>query len=896
MPDWREYVRGNLLLPRALPEHENEVVEDLARQLADAYADGLRRGCSPEGAEAEVRSHISDWRQLSADLSAASRNRTNPLERLSRRPVRQWGVAWLDSLRQDVRFSLRTFARKPAFFALAVLTLALGIGANTAIFSVVNAVLLRPLPYRDSQRLVQIWEHRPRQSRPRNPVSPADFYDWRAQNQAFEMVASYLNFRANLTQAGTPERLVEGRVSAGFFPMLGVEPIMGRVFSADEEAFGKHRVAILSEGLWKRRFGADPQVVGKTVPLDGEPYTIIGVLPASFRFATSDGDSPVIWVPLALPPAQKENRALHFLEVIARLKPGVTLEQARGDMSAVAKRLEGVYQVNTGHQTNVFSLYEETVGGVRQSLFVLLAAVAFVLLIACANVANLLLLRATSRRKEIAIRAAIGAGRWRAIRLLLVESLTLALIAGALGAVAAILFVPALTALAPANSPRMAEVAIDRGALLFTFAISLLTGLGFGVVPAFQVSNISLQETLKEAGRSDMKGKGQSGVRRALIVGEVAIAVLLLVGAGLLIRSLAAMRNVPAGFDPDNVLTVEIILPRTRYTSPERVSQFVASLSSRLKALPGVLSVGAVQALPGSGGAGSTFFGIEGRPQPPGQGFNTGYNTASAGYFETMKIPLLDGRSFTEEDAGAAGNSVLINSAMAREFWPDEDSPVGKQITAANQELTIVGVVGDTRQSGPDKPARPEMFYPISANTILTFVIRTASADPLRLAGPVRAEVMALDPEQPLAAVRTMEQVLEQSTRLTRFTTFVLAGFAAVALLLAVVGLYGVMAFLVAERFHEIGVRMALGAGRRSVVAMVLRQGMVLVAAGLVTGAAAALALTRLMSALLFNVSAQDPMTIVAVSMVLMITAAAACYIPARRAASIDPLTAVRHE
>jgi len=743
MPDWSEYVRRNLQLKNVLPEQESEAIADVARQLEDAYVDAVNRGCSPTDAETEAKMHISDWQKFSRELAQTTRHRSSSAQRFVREAPSKEKPSMFDSLKQDIRYSLRTFIKKPAFFAVASLTLALGIGANTAIFSIVNAVLLKPLPYKESERLVMVYERRPRQNRERNVVAPADFYDWRAQNGVFEHIAAFLSSNINITESGEPERLSGGSVTSGFFSLFGVEPMYGRTFTSNEEEQGSHRVAILSAGLWKRRFSSDPGVIGKTIALNAEPFTVVGILPPEFRFGA--GDPPEIWVPYAPPAAEKANRGLHYLVVYGRLKENVGLGQARAEMDALSKRLESEYPVSNGHYTNVFSLFEESVSNVRQSLVVLLGAVGFVLLIACANVANLLLLRTSARRKEIAIRSAVGASRARAIRQFLTESVVLALVGGTLGSLLALVLVPAFARFVPAETLRLDEATLDLRVFVFTFGVSVLTGLIFGFAPALQVSRFDLNKVLNEAGRAGSGSIASNWLRSALVVAEVAIALLLVTGAGLMIRSLNELRSVPLGYKPEGVLTMQIVLPRAKYGTPGQIQNFFSELLARVRALPGVESVGATMAVPSLGPQSPPFFAIAGRPpQPPGQGLNSGINAATSGYFETLKIPLVKGRLFSNTDNGATLPMVVINETMQRQFWPNED-PIGQDIEFSGRAATIIGIVGDARQDGPDKAARPEMFYAIEQNPLgsLTLVVRS-SGNPTALASPIRSEVCRL--------------------------------------------------------------------------------------------------------------------------------------------------------
>lgn len=814
----------------------------------------------------------------------------------------------MNTLWQDLRFSARMLWKSRAFTLIAIVALALGIGANTAIFSVVNAVLLRPLPFPESERLMMVWERRPRQNRDSNPVAPADFIDWQNQNQVFASMAAYSGSAFNLTETGAePEQIVGQMVTPGFFQTLGARAAIGRALSPEADRPGGDRAVVLSHRLWQRRFGGDARVVGRTVTLNDQSFTVVGVMPPDFNYPETDSE---LWaasrravpdIALAGNPDPETLRSLHYLNVIARLKPGVTREQAHAEMETIAARLEQEHPTeNNGHTARVVSLHEQLVGDVRPALLILLGAVGLVLLIACANVANLLLARATARAKEMSIRTALGASRARLVRQLLTESTMLAVAGGAVGLLLAVWGLDLLIALSPENIPRLSEINLDKWVLAFTLGVSLLTGLIFGLAPALQASSLDLNSALKEGGRGTTEAFGRRRMRSALVVFEVALTLVLLIGAGLMIRSFSRLQQVDPGFKADNVLTMELSLPQSRFNeSEQQAAIFFREVVGRIGTLPGVEAVGATWILPMSGSGAGTGFEIEGYTPAPNERTNTAFSSISPRYFETMSIPVVRGRAFTETDTAEAQGVAIINDAFARRYFASED-PIGRRIRPRGDEndwLTIIGVVGSVRQIGLAEEPRAEMFlsYLQSPVPFMNVVIRT-NADPMNLIAAVRREVWAVNPNQPVANVSTMNELVANSVARTRFNTLLLQLFAAVALALAIVGLYGVMAYSVAQRTHEIGLRMALGAQGRDVLKMVVKQGMILVLIGIAIGLAAAFALTRLMATLLYGVSATDPVTFIGIALLLIAAAFVACYIPARRATKIDPMVALRYE
>ena len=806
----------------------------------------------------------------------------------------------METLWKDLRFGVRTLAKSPGFAAVAVLTLALGVGATTAIFSVVNALLLRPLPFKDLDRLVAVWEAVPAQGVERNEISEPNYLDWRAQSSSFEHLAVYSWWSVNVSGVETPERVQGFQVSPNFFDALGARAALGRTFLPEEEQPGKDRVVILSDGYWRSRFAADPAIVGKTLTLNGIGRTVVGVMPKGFDYPTG-GE---MWSPYRFDPANTSPRYAHFLLGVGRLRAGVTREQAEAELGGVAARLEQQYpETNAGRRVAVRPLLADTVRQYRPMLLLMLAAVGFVLLIACANVANLLLARAASRSREMAIRAALGAGRLRILRQLLTESLMLALAGGGLGVLLAVWGVDLIAALFPSDFvryiPGWGQIGVDRRALLFTLAVSLAAGVLFGLAPALRASRADLNDALKEGGKAG--GAERNRLRSLLVVAEVALSLVLLAGAGLMLRSFVRLLEVKPGFDPERVLVAELILPRARYREDAQAVEFYSRLREGVGGLPGVRSAALTSFIPLAGSNATTGFTVEGQPRPPhGQEPEANYRAVTPGYFSTMRIPLVGGRAFDEGDAAGAERVCVVNEALARKYFPGED-PLGRYVrgeggTPEAQLKRIVGVVGDVRHNLDEDP-KPEIYFPEAQDASRSMVlVARADADPLSLAPAVRAQVQALDRDLPVYNVRTMDQVRAESIFRQRFSVVLLGIFAALALALASVGLYGVISYTVTQRTHEIGVRMALGAQGGDVLRMVVRQGMAHVAVGVGAGLAGSLLLTRVMAGLLYGVSATDPATFAGVSLLLAAVALAACLVPARRAAKVDPIKALRYE
>ena len=826
----------------------------------------------------------------------------------------------METLFQDLRYGFRMFLKTPGFAAVIVLTLALGIGANTAIFSVVNAVLLRPLPFKDPDRLMVVLQNDPAKSYYDIGCTPPDFRELKERNRVFDQMAAFYTNDFNLSEGNEPEQFTGAVVSSNLFPLLRVEPALGRSFLGAEEQFGNHRVVLLAYGLWQRRFGSDRSLTGRLITLNGEKFTVLGVMSPEFQFPNK---TVQLWTPMAFELENPMNtRGNHFLNVVARLKPAVTEMQAQQDLDRISRQLEQEYKEDAGLNLKVVTLHARSVGDVKSALLVLLGAVAFVLLISCANVANLLLARSTVRQREMAIRSALGASRGRVIRQMLTESMLLAMLGGSLGLLLALWGIPLLVRLAPADFPRLSEAAVESRALLFTLVISLLTGMVFGLAPAWQTSNPHhLDQSLREGGRGTTGGL-RNRLRSLLVVAEVALSLTLLIGAGLMVKSFQKLRTVNPGFKPDSLLTLQVSLPITKYplSRPEWTMAFFQELMDRIQGLPGVKSVAGTSSLPFSGQGIGRWITLEDRPAP-----NSiedipvvQYHQLTSGYLQAMGIPLKRGRFFSERDSSSSPEVALINETMARRFWLNDD-PIGKRIRIAppdnliTPELlrtippgyviprpTVVGVVKDVKHFSLSQPGQPEIYVPhlqagIGVQRSMAIVVRTVS-HPMSLIAAIREQVKALDKDQPVARITTMEQLLSDSILQPRFNMLLLTIFAVLAWLLAVMGIYGVISYVVTQRSHEIGIRMALGAQKSDVVRLVVGRGMFLVMIGVVIGLAASVALTRVLSSLLYGVSARDPLIFGGVSMLLAGVALLASYIPARRATKVDPMVALRYE
>lgn len=808
----------------------------------------------------------------------------------------------METLLQDIRYGVRMLVHKPGIAVLAVIALALGIGATTAIFSVVNTVLLRPLPYANGDRLVTIWEDNRARSKPHNVISTANFFDWREQSSVFVDMSGFFASHYNLTGLGDPEEVTGMAISTNLFDVLGSRPFLGRTFTAEDGVRGKDDVVVLSHGFWQRHFGGDRNVVGKTFSLDGVTQTVIGVMPEGFDFFVKENafvkKSPEFWTPFVFGPGARVRRG-RFMSAIGLLKPGVPVEQARAEMNALGVRLEQQYpDFNKGWGITLVPLHQQFSGDLKPALMILLGAVGLVLLIACANVANLLLARAVARQKEFAIRAALGAGRWRLVRQMLTESLLLAIGGCLLGLLVARWGIDALLALSPRDL-FLPAVSTDRRVLGFALAISLLTSLIFGLFPALESSRPTTSESLKE-GRGNTTSRGQR-VLNWFVVGQVALSLMLLVGSGLMIRSLMRLQSVDPGFDPKNVLTASISLPRARYSNSQQKIDFFQQLLTRTRQLPGVRSAAAGSGPPFAGIPAATGFTIAGRPEvSPTDRPVTHVRMVDQEYFRTLGIPLLNGRNFTEREVVKESHVVIINESLARQHFANQN-PLGQRLTIEmkdqNDPCEVVGVVGDVKWSGLDVPSGAMIYWPQAElpDFPLMLVVKT-DIDPVSMSDVLRREVLAIDREQPLSEIRTMDSLMADSISRSRFATFLLGIFAVVALLLASLGIYGVMSYAVTQRTNEIGIRMALGATRQNVVRLVLKRGMFLATSGVVLGLLGSFALTRLLKGLLFGVGVRDPLTFAAVPLLLLAIALLAICIPARRATKVDPLEALRYE
>jgi predicted permease len=862
---------------------EQEMDEELRFHMQMRVRENIRRGMSQDEARLDAVERFGNLTRIKEAC----------------RDIKGGGI--METALQDLRFAARMLLKRPGFTAVAVLTLALGIGANTAIFSVVNAVLLRPLPYREPGRLVELWETNPVKGWTDAPAAPANFYDWQEQNEAFEGMAGYRPSPGNFALMGTgePERLRGIQVTGNLFSVLGVEAALGRTFFPEETWEGNSQVVVLSHKLWSRRFNQDADIIGQTILLNGQNYMVIGVMPDDFYFPAREVE---LWVPYGWNPARiPDYRRPHFINVVARLKSGVSVEQARTEMDTIAGRLEQQYPgTNTKMGVGLGYLHEWTVADTRLPLFILLAAVGFILMIACANIANLLLSRSATRMKEIAIRTALGAGRLRLVRQLLTESLLMSVVGSALGLLLAVWGKEMLLTFSPGNIPRFDEISIDGRVLSFTLGIAILTTVFFGLVPAMAGSKVDLTSSLKEGGQKGGGGAQRNRSRSLFVVLEVAFALVLLIGAGLMIKSFIRLQQVNPGFDPNNILALRISLPESKYKEDPQVIAFYQQALERINNLSGVKAVGSTSVLPLQGPGWTSDFTIEGR-LPEEYGKEVRHREISPDYFRAIGLPLLSGRLFAGSDSQDRPVVVIINETLARRFFSDED-PIGKRLKFGKPDqdapwYTIVGVVGDEKQDGLGKDVRPEIYqsYLQSARSGMTLIVRTA-ADPKGLIGAVRGEIWALDKEIPVYDIKTMKEALYESVARERFTVLLLTIFAAVALILSAVGIYSVMSYSVAQRTHEIGIRMALGAQVKDVLKLVLRQAMGPAMIGVAVGLAGAFVLTRLISSLLYNVSVTDPVTFGLIPLLLAGVALVACLIPARRAMRVDPMIALRYE
>jgi len=896
MPDFKEEIRKQLANLRLAPTRESEIVEELSQHLEEQYEQSLSRGANEEEAYRATLHALAESDLLTRELKRVERRAEQDTVVMGNGKTNLLGDLW-----QDLRYGLRMLAKNRGFTIVAVIALALGIGANSAIFSVVNTVLLRPLPYKNPERLVMVWEENSKQGFPHDTPAAANYVDWRDQNHVFEAMAAMTDSSFNLTGVGDPERIDGQRVSASLFPLLGVEPQLGRVFRPEDDQPGANQVVMMSYGLWQRRFGGDPGIVGKPLNLNGKSFTVVGVMPRGFQFPSRYDQ---LWVPIAFDAKEAGNRGAHYLQVIARTKTGITLSQAQTEMTTIATRLQQKYpSTNTSIGAVITALQEHVVGRIKPTLLVLLGAVAFVLLIACANVANLLLARAAAREKEIALRLALGASRTRLIRQFLTESVLLASLGGGVGLMLALAGLNMLKSFIPPNISQAQSITIDGKVLIFTVLVSLITGLIFGLAPALQAAHFNLNDTLKESGRDSAASSRGNRIRGFLVICEVAVSLILLIGAGLLINSFLRLRNVDPGFRAEKVLTMTIALPEVKYPDRAHRAIFYDELVRRVETLPGVTSAAVVSDVPLTNSGNSVGVSIEGRPDPaPDRVPIVITRMISSHYFKAMSIPLLKGRELNEGDKGDSPPVAVISETTARLFWPGGD-PLGKRIkvgesTSENQWITVIGVVKDVRQYELGIEPKPQMYLPHAQNEFFdprALVVRT-NVDPLSLAATVRRTVWEIDKDQPVSDISSMEQVVSESVARQRFSMLLLGIFAGLALVLAAVGIYGVMSYAVAQRTHEIGIRMALGAQRSDVLKLTVGQGLRLVSVGVLIGLVAAFILTRAMASLLFGVSPTDSTTFIAISVVLISVAALASYIPALRATKVDPMVALRYQ
>jgi putative ABC transport system permease protein len=800
----------------------------------------------------------------------------------------------------DIRYAFRMLLKHPGFTLIVVLTLALGAGANTTIFSAVDAVLLNPLPYKNSDRLMVVWETN-KQLGDRNEVTIGNFLDWRSRNQVFDQLGSLFYTDMILTGIGEPERIKSCVVTANLFQVLGVQPMLGRSFLPEEEIPGATHSVILSHDLWQRLFGSDRSVTNKSLTLNGHSVAVSGVMPPGFELQFPTSIHVDMWVPMIIDSGEPDRR-MNFLYTLGRLKPNVSREQAQTEMNLIASQLQQQYpETNADRGVRVVPLHKQVVGNIESYLYMLFAAVGFVLLIACANVAGLLLARVTARQREVAIRMAVGASRWRLMRQLLTESLILSALGGLLGLLFAYGGIKLLVSFTPPEVPRLHEIGLHVPVFLWTLAISIITGLLFGLAPAVQASKPDLNQALKESSTRTAGGFQRNGLRNLLVVSEVAVALLLLVGAGLMTRSFVRLQQVNPGFESTNVLSMYIALPTQKYRR-QQTNLFYDQLIDHVAMLPGVKSVGGIDPLPLSNSNVTTTFLVEGGPvvaladRP-----DAGERVVTPGYFQTMSIPILKGRSFTEHDRDNTPNVIIINEALARRYWPNQDA-IGKRLAFEEDPgkqvwREIVGIAGNVKHKALEIEATPEVYFPYRQRprNFMNLVVHTES-DPASMIAAIRSQVLSVDKDQPVSDIMTMDQRLAKSVASSRFVMLLLGGFSILALCLAAVGIYGVMAYLVTQRTQEIGVRMALGAQRRHVLKLVVGKGMVLAIIGTAIGLAASLALTRLMRSLLFEVTPTDWLTFVIASLVLLVVALLACYLPARRATKVDPLIALRYE
>jgi putative ABC transport system permease protein len=893
MPDWIDEIRRRLSVLKLAPVREAEIVEELAQHADDRYQELLADGVAEAEATRVVFAELIDNDRFTRELG-----RVEPPIPKETKPL------FMHNLIQDIRYGFRTLRKQPAFTCVVVLTLALGIGVNTVIFSVVNAVLLRPLPFPHASQLVTVTMASPRLGEDNVPLSVADFLDWRAQNQVFQDLAAYTDNWFSLTGNGEPQRLKGVWATAGFFSTLEATPLFGRTFAPGEDAPDGQPTVVLSQRIWQRSFNSDPQIVGKAITLNGRSRTVVGVMPQPFNFPPADehslpGDAD-LWILHTLTPPTR--RGPYYLRGIARLKPDASLQQAQAELNNIGMRIRQDNPLTNADTTFVSrSLKDAIVGDVGRTLFVLFGGVAFVLLIASLNVANLSLSRAAGRGSEIAIRTALGAGRRRIMRQLLTESLLLATAGAAGGVLLAWCGVNLLRTIGSNYLPRMDEVSIDGRVLAFTAFLSLVSGLLFGLVPAWQASRTGLSQYLRSAPQARTGGAAWGRTRKLLVVAEVALSIVLLAGAGLMLNSFLRLRRVSPGFAPERILTTQISLPSARYKEPAQINTFYEQLIAQVRNIPGVEAAGIGMSLPPNLLAISDTFTIEGAP-PSATEPGSPVVIVSSGYFEALGIPLLAGRNFAETDRADKPLVVIINESFARRYF-GQKSPVGKRMKTGGPErpnnpwMEIVGVVGDVKYGGLEVAAEPAYYEPYQqVDWSETYIVVRSASEPRSLAAGVRQAVWSLDKDLPITNMRTMEDLLSESVARPRFRTFVFLVLGTLAIVLAVTGIYGVISYLVSQRTREIGIRVALGAQRRTVLSLIIRQGMSLALIGAVIGLIAAFVLTRLLRGLLYKVEATDPLTFASITILLLLVSLAACWVPARRAAKVDPLVALREQ
>ena len=897
MRDWTAFVRARMRLPGLTAEREARIVRELAAQLEDFYRDALARGLSDAAADEHARRQVRDWDRLTQDVWLADRPHARPrLDRLADvieiKAGDRRGVRMLADVVRDTRYAIRQLIKTPGFTVVAIVTLALGIGATTAMFSVINGVMLRPMPYLEPERLVNVFEILPRFGR--FSVAPATFLDLRKHNTQFEHLVAYNNVGATLTDAGGAERLSCAAVSWNAFDALGVKPALGRGFVAEEDVPGKNKVVVVSHGMWQRRLSADANVLGRSIRLNGEPNAVVGVMPEEFFFPSRQTEC---WMPMAINPADPP-RGAHFLAVVGRLKASSSIEQAGVEMKTIAERLAKEYPQSANESAGVIALHDDVVGDSRSALLTLMFAVGVVVLIACANVANLLLVRGAVRAREIAIRTALGAARRRLVLQMLAESLVLSLAGGAVGLLLAYGAITPIRTLSAGSIPRVNDISIDTTVLLFVTGTSILTGLLFGLAPAWHAARLGLSGVLKEGSRASTTN-ATGWVRSGLLVLEVALSLVLLVGAALLLRSFARVTSIDPGFRVDNVLTFRVALPNATYQGREKRVAFFDNLLARLDEHPQITAAGMTQTLPMRGDY-YLSVDIQGRPPlKPGEGLSASYRVISPDYFKSLGISLLRGRTFTPRDTDKAPMVAVVDETFVERNFPGED-PIGRGIDIGNGTdgfFEIVGVVGRVRHDGLARTPTATMYVPFGQDPFggMVVTVRT-EGDPVQLAPAVRQILREIDPALPAFAITPLAEVVSDSVAQRRFSMLLLAVFAVVALFLAAIGLYGVVAYAVSQRTQEIGVRIAIGAQRGDVLGLIVGGGMKLAAIGVAIGLAGALALSGMVRAMLFELTPMDPASYAGTALVLLIVAAFACYVPARRATRVDPIVALRNE